>query len=127
MARGLLLWLVIMLAETAHGVLRGLFLTPRVGAEAASLIGWPIGFAIVVAISLLAIRWTGLESARSLIALGAMWAALTMAFEISVGLLRGMSAAQIVDEINPFSGLILYSAAAMLIAPWLAARLRGVR
>jgi hypothetical protein len=127
MARGLLVWLLIMLAETAHGVLRGLLLVPRVGEERANLIGWPIGLMIVFAITLAAIRWTGISPARSLLGLGALWAALTVCFEMAIGLLRGMSAARIMAEINPASGLILYSAAVMLIAPWLAARLRGVR
>lgn len=126
MGRGLAVWLLIMLAETAHGVLRGLFLVPLAGERAAGLIGWPVGMAIVFGVSLLAIRWTGLDSARRLLGLGAAWAVLTMIFEAGIGVLRGMDAAQILAAFNPLSGTVLYSAAVMLAAPWLAARLRGL-
>ena len=62
MMRGLLVFIGIMAAETVHGVLRGLFLVPRVGEETASLLGWPAGMAIVLLISTLAIGWTGLRA-----------------------------------------------------------------
>ena len=89
MARGLLVWLLIMLVETVHGVLRGLLLVPRVGEEAAARIGWPIGLALVLLVSILTIRWTRVEGPRGLLAMGALWAILTIAFEIIIGLMRG--------------------------------------
>lgn len=125
MARGVLVWLLIMAAETVHGLLRGLLLAPRVGEEAASRIGWPIGMGLVLLVSLLAIRWTGLRGTRDLLALGGVWAVLTLLFEIMIGLLRGMDVPAILAELNPASGLMLYSAAVMFLAPLISARLRG--
>ena len=127
MARGLLVWLLIMAVETVHGVLRGLLLAPRVGEAAASRIGWPIGMVLVMAVSMLAVRWTGLRGTRSLLALGAAWAVLTIFFEIMIGLLRGMAPGAVLAELNPASGLMLYSGAVMFLAPLIAARLRGLR
>ena len=49
MVRGLLVWLLIMLAETIHGILRGLLLVPLVGETAAGRIGWPMGVVLVMA------------------------------------------------------------------------------
>jgi hypothetical protein len=48
MARGMILWLVIMLVETTHGVLRGLFLAPHLGESNAARVGWPIGLLLVL-------------------------------------------------------------------------------
>ncbi len=128
MGRGLLVWLLIILVETVHGVLRGLLLVPRVGEDWASRIGWPVGIVIVLAISFLTIRWTRLRESKQLLTLGAIWAVLTLGFEIGIGLLRGFDGPRLFAEVNPFQGgLMLYSAAIMFIAPVLAARVRGLR
>jgi hypothetical protein len=126
MARGLLVWLGIMLVETVHGVLRGLFLAPRLGEEQAARIGWPLGLVIVLLVSLLTIRWTGVQGTRRLLALGALWAVLTAGFEVAVGLARGLGEDQIMAALHPATGTIPYSALMMLLAPLAAARLRGV-
>lgn len=116
-----------MAAETVHGVLRGLFLVPRVGEEMASWLGWPVGMGIVLLISYLSIGWTGLRARKELLRLGAVWAVLTVAFEVMIGSLRGMGAAELLAALNPLTGTIAYSAAVMLFVPLIAARLRGTR
>jgi hypothetical protein len=126
MTRGLLIWVLIMLVETGHGILRGLYLVPMVGEQAAGRIGWPAGTLIVLAITWFTIRWSGLSRTADLVRLGTIWAGLTFFFEVAIGLLRGLSWAQIGTEINPLGGgLMLYSLIVMLAAPWLGARLRG--
>jgi hypothetical protein len=126
MTRGILVWGLFMAIETLHGILRGIFLVPRVGLDLSNKIGWPIAACIVLGVSVLTIRWIGLKSLRSLFALGAVWAALTFIFEIGIGLLRGLDAAQLAHEINPFSGgLLVYSLLVVFLAPVIAAKLRG--
>ena len=127
MARGLTVWLLIMLVETIHGVLRGLLLVPRVGAEAAERIGWPVAAVLVIAITTLAIRWTGLTSRAQLLRLGALWAVLTALFELGIGVMRGLDGASLAAALNPLTGSVAWSAALMLAAPLVAARLRGLR
>ena len=128
MFRGLLLWLLIMAAETVHGILRGMVLVPQVGETMASRIGWPIGMALVLGITLVLIRWTGLSRNRDLFRLGAIWAVLTAIFEVGIGLLRGFDAARIWAEANPATGgLMLPSLVVMAVAPWVAVRLRRPR
>lgn len=124
MKRGLTVWLLIMLIETLHGVLRGLFLTPRVGEEMASRIGWPVGLALVFGVSLLAIRWTGIAGIAPLLRLGAVWAVLTVAFELLIGAARGLNEAQLIAALDPRTGSIAYSAAVMLLTPLAADWLR---
>lgn len=127
MSRGLIAWLIIMAAETAHGILRGLFLVPAVGEVAASRIGWPIGMVIVLGIAMLMARWTRLRDTTSLLHLGLLWAMLTFLFEIAIGVLRGLDGPAIWAEINPLEGgLMVYSLLVMVLAPLVAARLRGL-
>lgn len=127
MTRGLLIWLLIMLAETVHGVLRGLFLVPRMGEAGAERLGWPVAAVVVMAISLAAIRWIGLRRTGQLLRLGAAWALLTTVFEIVIGLLRGLDGPALLAAINPLTGSVAWSAALMIVAPLLAARMRGLR
>lgn len=125
MFRGILVWCAIMLAETAHGILRGLLLVPRVGEATASLIGWPIAMVIVLVITFALIGWTGLSDRASLFRLGALWAVLTFVFEIAIGMLRGLEADRIWAEINPLAGgLMLYSLTVMALAPYVVSSLR---
>ncbi len=127
MGRGLAVWVLIMAVETVHGILRGLFLVPRVGEAMAGRIGWPVGLVIVLGITVLAIRWIGLSERRALLGLGLIWLVLTFCFEIAIGYARGLSNEAILAEINPLSGgLMVYSLVVMLLAPLVAARIRGL-
>jgi hypothetical protein len=127
MKRGLLVFLGIMTAETLHGVLRNLLLAPRTGEETGSWVAWFTGMGIVLLISTLSIGWTGLRQPKDLLGLGAVWAVLTAAFELTIGWLRGMGPEELAGAINPLTGTIPYSAAVMLFAPLAAAWLRGLR
>ena len=123
--RGLTVWCVFMAVETLHGILRGIFLVPRVGLELSNKIGWPIAACIVFGVTLLTIRWMDVTGTKPLLYLGALWAVLTFAFEISVGLMRGLDAAQLAHEINPLSGgMLAYSLLVTFLSPYFAARLR---
>lgn len=118
MARGLLVLLLILSLETVHGILRGIFLVPRIGERMSSLVGWPVAMIIVLLVSVLLIGWTRVTGTSALLRLGAVWAVLTFAFEISIGILRGLDAGHIWAEINPLAGgLMLYSLIVMLLAP----------
>ena len=126
MSRGLIVWLIIMAAETVHGIMRGLFLVPRVGEVMSSRIGWPVAMVIVLGIAVLMARWVGFRDTPSLLRLGVLWAILTFVFEVAIGVLRGLDGPAIWAEINPLAGgLMVYSLLVMLPAPLVAGRLRG--
>jgi|LauGreDrversion4_2_1035121.scaffolds.fasta_scaffold718870_2 hypothetical protein len=127
MGRGLLIWFVIMLVETLHGVLRGALVVPRIGATAAERVGWPVAAVLVLVISVLLIRWTGIRGTAPLLRLGAAWAVLTVGFELLVGVLRGLDGQALLAAFDPRSGTVAWSAALMLLTPLLAAWLRGLR
>lgn len=127
MRRGLLVWFLIMAAETLNGTLREIFLVPRMGAEMASRVGWPFGLLIVIGVATLCARWVGLRDTRRLLLLGALWAVLAVAFEVFIGWLRGYDGAAILRDLNPFAGgLVPYSALVMFLAPLIAARIRRI-
>jgi hypothetical protein len=123
MLRGLIVWLLIMLLETVHGILRGMFLVPLVGLLAANRIGWPIAAVIVMGVSTFCAKWVGLFNTSKLILLGFLWTMLTLIFELAVGFARGLSGDEIIAEINPLAGgLLIYSIIVIFVAPWLAAK-----
>jgi hypothetical protein len=127
MLRGLTVWALIMVLETIHGILRGMYLVPVVGLLAANRIGWPIAVVIVMAVSTSCAKWIGFSDTSKLILLGVFWATLTFVFEVVIGFARGLSCDEIIANINPVAGgLLLYSLIVMLFAPWLAVKIRGV-
>ena len=124
--RGVIVWCAFMAIETLHGILRGIFLVPRVGLDLSNKIGWPIAACIVFGVTVLTFRLMGLAGTKALLKLGAVWAALTLIFEIGIGMLRGLDAAQLIHEINPFSGgLLAYSLVVVFLSPYFAFKLRG--
>ena len=81
---------------------------------------------MIVAAAYLALPWIGARQAREINVIGVGWLLLTLAFEISFGIVRGQSVAQLLEAYT-FSGgniwpLVLLVTAA---APYIAARLRG--
>jgi len=83
--RALLVWLLMMAVETIHGMLRNRFLVPVLGDVGARQIGVLIGSAIILGIAVLLIGWIRPTSERALLAIGALWLVLTLAFEFGLG------------------------------------------
>ena len=126
--RALAVWLIIISAETLHGILRGLFLAPAVGEVRANQIGMPVGALIILVITLLLVRWIRAVEVKELLGIGALWTVLTFIFEVLIGLYgRGYSWGRILAEYNMFDGgLMSIGLAFMLVCPLVAARLRGI-
>lgn len=125
--RGLAVWLVIILAESIHGTARVLLLQPRVGDIRARQIAFFTGMALILTIALLFIRWIRARDARQLLHVGLLWMAMTLLFEISLGRFAlGYSWDRILSDYNlPKGGLMGFGLLFLVIAPRLAARLRG--
>jgi hypothetical protein len=66
--RAFAVWLVMMAAETAHGVLRGLLLVPLVGDLPARQVGVLIGSLLILGIAWLFIRWVRAGTTARLLA-----------------------------------------------------------
>ena len=125
--RTLLVWLLIMALETMHGVLRNRFLTPVVGDLHARQIGALAGSLLVLGTALLLIRWVRPDSFRALLGIGVLWLILTLAFEFGLGRAVGKSWSDLLADYNlAHGGLLSLGMVVLVLAPWLAARIRSV-
>ena len=127
--RALLVWLVVIVAESVHGTLRTLYLAPAIGDFPARRVGVFIGSALIFVIALAFIRWIGAQSRRQLLCIGALWVALTIAFEVGLGraVLHLDWARILADYDLSRGGLMGFGLLAMFFIPLLAARIRGCR
>jgi hypothetical protein len=123
--RALVVWIVIILAETVHGVLRELFLTPLVGDLPARQFGVAVGSLIVFAIALTFTRWLGARELQTQLAVGLLWVVLTVAFELALGTLLGVPRERVLADYDVAQGGFLgVGLLFMLLVPALAAGLR---
>ncbi len=84
--RALAVWLIIIAVETVHGILRTLLLAPVIGDFRARQVGVLIGSILILIITFFLIKWLDLQTVRTLMTVGFLWVALTVLFEIVLGL-----------------------------------------
>lgn len=123
--RGLIVWFLIILAESVHGVLRTMLLEPLIGDLSARQIGVVIGTAMILAITFIFVRWLKGNSGRQFLLIGLMWVVLTVGFEILLGrYVMRLSWERIWSDYDVANGgLMLFGLLAMLFAPWIMAKL----
>lgn len=127
-SRALLVWLGIVVVESVHGALRQAFLAPAIGDLPARQMGVIVGSGLILAIAWLCIRWIDARRPRQQFAIGAVWVVLIVAFEIGLGLALGYSPARIVSDYDPTrGGWMGFGLLCLLCAPWLTAKVRGLR
>lgn len=83
--RALLIWTVLALAETLHGILRIKFLNVRLGDRRARCLGVFTGSAIILIIGWFTVPWIGPSSLVDCLFIGALWLALMLSFDIIFG------------------------------------------
>lgn len=125
--RILAVWMLIMLVETVHGALRAIFLAPRIGDLAARQIGVVIGSLLIFAIAVATLRWMRVGTSRAQILAGVVWAGLTLAFEVLLGIAMNLDVSRILSDYLPWrGGFMAFGLLFMAAAPRLAAKLRGI-
>jgi hypothetical protein len=124
--RAVIVWLVIIIAESIHGVLRQVFLAPLVGDLPARQIGVVVGSLIIFAVALASSRWLDARRLGTQLAVGVVWVVLTIVFELGLGALLGLGRERmLVDYDISQGGYMVFGLLFMLLAPALAARIRG--
>jgi hypothetical protein len=119
--RALAVWLVIAFTESLHGALRRLLVEPQLGDLAARQLSVATGSLLVLLIAWIFRRWMRLASARQCVAVGLLWVALTLAFEIGLGLALGLGWERIASDYDlAQGGLMPLGLLAMAMAPLLA-------
>ena len=125
-ARAFSIWLIIIAAESVHGVLRSTFLVPLVGDLRARQIGVAIGSLLILVIAYLLSPWLQVRTPRVLLGIGMSWVVLTVLFEIVLGrLVLGLSWHRIVSDYDVAAGgYMLFGVLFLAFSPLMAMRLR---
>ncbi|MCW5764581.1 MAG: hypothetical protein KIT68_01230 [Phycisphaeraceae bacterium] len=126
--RALAAWGLIIACETVLGALRGALVAPAVGDWRARQLGVPIGLAVIVGVGMLTARWIGTRTTGQRLAVGALWVALTVAFELALGVgAMRLSWARVLEDYDlSRGGLMGLGLLGMFLTPLLAARWRGL-
>jgi hypothetical protein len=116
--RAVLVWLLFIVAESAQGALRRVVFGP-VADLAVRQVSVAIGAVVVFLIAWLFRRWLALRSAGAALAVGVLWVALTVVFELALqGLLGRSWTALAADYDIARGGLMPLGLLAMALAPW---------
>ena len=128
MVRAVIVWLLIMLLESIHGTLRTLYLEPWLGSFRARQVSVFTGCVIILAVTLIFVRWMNATSRAALIRIGVVWVILTLIFEFAVvGPMLGLSWNRMTEDYDlSRGGLMIFGLLFMLFAPNIAARIRGM-
>lgn len=106
--RATVVWIVIILAETVHGIARIQILEPSVGEFRARQIAVFSGTAIIFLVTRSLIGWIGANGRFALVAIGLFWVVLTIAFELLIGrFVFGFSWQRIAAEYDITSGSLM--------------------
>jgi hypothetical protein len=124
--RAVLVWLVIIAAETVHGFLRTLLLVPLVGDFPARRVSVLTGSLLIFGVALVFVRWIAAGTRLRLLGVGLLWVVLTVLFEIALGRYAlGLSWDRIAEDYDVTrGGLLGFGLLFMAAAPTLAAKLR---
>jgi len=124
--RASVVWLVIIGVETAHGILRTVLLVPVIGDFPARQVGVFTGSVLILGVAVLFIRWVRAGTNRRLLAVGLLWAVLTVLFEIGLGRrILGLPWDRLLEDYDLTRGGVLgLGLLFMAVTPLLAARLR---
>ena len=125
--RSIIVWLVLICAEILHGIVRGIFLVPRVGALRSNQIGVFTGSIIILVIAWVFVRWIGATRPTQLLTVGLLWLGLTLTFEILFGrFVMGAAWERMTADYNvPDGGLLPLGMLVLLLSPLIAAKVRG--
>jgi len=126
--RATLVWIIIALAETLHGIARVRLVNRRLGDRRARQVAVFTGSAIILCIGWFAVPWIRPASAPDCFTIGALWLFLMLAFEITLGrIVFRMKWARIAADFDPTKGGLLALGMLMLFAtPWMIAEWRGL-
>jgi len=118
--RGLLVWLLLMAVESLHGIARRILLEPYFGDFRAHQIAVFTGSVLILAIASLCVRWIGATTKGQLLGVGGLWLVLTVAFEIGLGRLMGLSWERIGSDYDLLhGGLMLIGLLVLTLSPLL--------
>ena len=103
--RASLIWVLLLGVAVLNGTVREFLLTPRLGAHAGHVASTLILCAAIFVVALLFTKWIGPRSRGGAMLIGAVWLALTLAFELLAGhYLFGSSWERLLADYNLLRG-----------------------
>jgi len=123
--RGFVVWLLLMIAESIHGIFRGLLIAPMIGDFRARQVAVFSGILIVALITFIFVRWLKGSSVKEFLLIGSLWVVLTVTFEVLLGrLVMNASWGRIFADYDLMNGgLMPVGLFAMFLAPLAMAKL----
>jgi hypothetical protein len=127
-ARGVVVWVCIIIVEVLHGIARTTFLAPMVGDFRARQIAVLTGSVLVVLVATSLVGWLRPTSAREAACVGIVWLALTLTFEVMFGrIVMHASWSRIASDYNLLrGGLLPLGLLVLTAAPLIATRIRSI-
>ena len=123
--RALFVWLGIIAMESLQGILRMTLVEPVVGAVPARQAAVVTGSLLVLLIAWITAPALGLRNSKQAFAVGGLWVALTSGFDLALGRAMGLTWQRLWSDYDLANGgLLPLGLVAMLLAPWIAMRLR---
>lgn len=125
--KAFLVWLIIIAAETIHGIIRTVFIAPAIGDMPSRQIGILVGSVLIFIIALLTINWLETGSIGTRLMIGAGWVVLTISFEILLGFfVLGVGRERVISDYDiQNGGYMLFGLLWMLASPALAHAVRN--
>ena len=125
--RALLVWMLIMAAESAQGAVRRI-LTSEAFDFAVRQASVLLGVAVIFAITWLTMPWMRIRTTVGALLVGDLWVVLTVAFEVGLGRALGQSWDRILADYNLLEGgMMPLGLLAMALTPWAVLRLQAGR
>ena len=128
LVKAVLVWAAILVVAIVNGALRDAVLVHSFGPTVARALSGVILCLCVVAAAAVASPWLGPLKRSSWWLIGAVWLALTVVFELTVAYVQHTSWQEVVGAYTLQGGniwpLVLVTT---FVAPWLGARIRGLR
>ena len=125
LTRAVLVWLLLMAAESLQGAARRLLLSPALE-QALRQFSVLVGVLVIAAITWALLPWMRIRTTGQALATGAMWALLTLAFEFGLGGIMGLSWSQMLADYDlTQGGLMPIGLLAMALVPWAVWRLQS--
>ena len=123
--RGLVVWVVIIIVEMSHGMVRQIVLEPLIGDFRARQVSVLVGSALIIGITFIFVRWLKGSSVFDFVLIGILWVGLTVGFEIVLGrFAMNLSWERIASDYNVAAGgLMPLGLFVMLAAPLMFAKL----
>jgi len=125
--RAVFAWVLIAALETMQGIARTLWVAPVLGDLVARQLALPVALALIFGVAWLTARWLRAPGAGRKLGVGAIWLVLMAGFDVALGRAFGLGWERILADFDPRQGGFLGLAMSwIVVAPWLAARWRGV-